>query len=250
MPLFKILSPVYYRGLSPSNGGEKKKSFLANFCPMVWCRFLTSQTFKDHYRTLELNPTATPAEIKEAYYRLSKIFHPDVYKKDKNSEKFKSISAAYEVLGDPEKKAQYDMQREVRTFTGNHPSASSSSAYRYPGNAEYHGGPRRNPTSSYAGSSQEDYDWVHQVSYQKTAPKAKQRKKQEAGYEYFWHFFWGTLVTWVTLTGFVFFSDNNQFGHVQNDLRTQYDRTQRLKELKSVDYGRRKGEEEEIKVDR
>jgi len=248
MPLFKILSPVYYRGLSPSNGAEKKSSFLANFCPMVWCRFLTTKIFDDHYRTLELKSTATPAEIKEAYYRLSKIFHPDVYKQDKNSDKFKSISAAYEVLGDPEKKAQYDMRRQVKSFSSNYSSSSPSSAYRYPGNAEYYGGPRRNPRT-YAEPSHEDYDWVHQVNYQqqKTAPK---NRKQEAGYEYFWHFFWGTLVTWVSLTGFVFFSDNNQFGAVQTDLRSELDRTSRIKELKNMDYKNAKEEPDERRTDR
>jgi len=242
MPLLKILSPAYYRGLGKQTNGTEK-SFLANFCPMVWCRLLTTRIYNDHYQTLELKSNASPAEIKEAYYRLSKIFHPDVYRDDANSEKFKSISAAYEVLSDPTKKAQYDVERQFPSRSTSH-GAGQYGTSRYPGNAEYRGGPRRNPTA-HSGSTQEEYDeWVHQTfgyraqnaqsSSASTSSKRSPRKR-EAGYTYFWHFFWGTLVTWVSLTGFVFFSDQNQFGSVQGDLRDELRVKARLKELKYSD---------------
>lgn len=64
---------------------------------------------KSLYETLGLNENATAAEIKKAYRTLAKKYHPDINKTPEAEEKFKEINAAYEVLGDEEKKAQYDM---------------------------------------------------------------------------------------------------------------------------------------------
>jgi len=63
---------------------------------------------KSLYETLEINESATQAEIKKAYRRLARKYHPDICKKPECEEKFKEINAAYEVLGNEEKKAQYD----------------------------------------------------------------------------------------------------------------------------------------------
>jgi len=64
---------------------------------------------KSLYETLGLNENAAEAEIKKAYRTLAKKYHPDINKTPEAEEKFKEINAAYEVLGDKEKKAQYDM---------------------------------------------------------------------------------------------------------------------------------------------
>ena len=65
---------------------------------------------KSLYETLNVSENATAAEIKKAYRTLAKKYHPDMNKdKDADAEKFKEINAAYEVLGDEQKKAQYDM---------------------------------------------------------------------------------------------------------------------------------------------
>jgi len=63
---------------------------------------------KSLYETLEISENATAAEIKKAYRALAKKYHPDMNKDPKAEEKFKEINAAYEVLGDEKKKAQYD----------------------------------------------------------------------------------------------------------------------------------------------
>jgi len=63
---------------------------------------------KSLYKTLEVSENATEAEIKKAYRKLARKYHPDVCKEASCEEKFKEINAAYEILGDPEKKAQYD----------------------------------------------------------------------------------------------------------------------------------------------
>jgi curved DNA-binding protein len=65
--------------------------------------------FKDYYSTLGVAKTATEKEIKQAYRKLARKFHPDVNPGDKSAEaKFKEINEAYEVLGDPDKRKKYD----------------------------------------------------------------------------------------------------------------------------------------------
>ena len=63
---------------------------------------------KSLYETLEVSENATPEEIKKAYRKLARKYHPDVNKDPKAEEKFKEINAAYEVLSDATKKQQYD----------------------------------------------------------------------------------------------------------------------------------------------
>ncbi|MBD3797773.1 MAG: DnaJ domain-containing protein [Campylobacterales bacterium] len=63
---------------------------------------------KSLYETLEISEKASEAEIKKAYRKLARQYHPDVNKSPEAEEKFKEINAAYEVLSDKEKKAQYD----------------------------------------------------------------------------------------------------------------------------------------------
>ncbi|MDR1990217.1 MAG: DnaJ domain-containing protein [Acidobacteriaceae bacterium] len=65
--------------------------------------------FKDYYATLGVSKTATDKELKQAYRKLARKFHPDVNAGDKSAEaKFKEINEAHEVLGDPEKRRKYD----------------------------------------------------------------------------------------------------------------------------------------------
>jgi curved DNA-binding protein len=63
---------------------------------------------KSLYDTLEISQNASESEIKKAYRKLARQYHPDVNKSPEAEEKFKEINAAYEVLSDKEKKAQYD----------------------------------------------------------------------------------------------------------------------------------------------
>ncbi len=65
--------------------------------------------FVDYYKTLGISKTATEADIKKAYRKLARKFHPDVNPSDKEShKKFQQINEANEVLSDPEKRKKYD----------------------------------------------------------------------------------------------------------------------------------------------
>jgi molecular chaperone DnaJ len=64
---------------------------------------------KDYYATLGVERTASQEEIKQAYRRLAREFHPDVRKDDPHAdERFKEINEAYYVLSDPDRRSQYD----------------------------------------------------------------------------------------------------------------------------------------------
>ena len=63
---------------------------------------------KDYYAVLGLKRTATADEIKRTYRKLARKFHPDVSKEANAEERFKSVSEAYEVLSDVDKRAAYD----------------------------------------------------------------------------------------------------------------------------------------------
>ena len=65
--------------------------------------------FIDYYKILELPKTATESDVKKAYRRLARKYHPDLSPNDKNAEKkFKEINEANEVLSQPENRAKYD----------------------------------------------------------------------------------------------------------------------------------------------
>ena len=69
----------------------------------------TATDFKDYYAVLGVSKTGTPEEIKRAYRKLARKYHPDLNSGDKDAEaKFKDLNEANEVLSDPEKRQKYD----------------------------------------------------------------------------------------------------------------------------------------------
>jgi len=70
----------------------------------------------DYYKTLGVSDKATEKELRRAYRKLAKEFHPDSH--PGSEERFKEISAAYDVLGDPEKRKEYDEVRRLGPLSG------------------------------------------------------------------------------------------------------------------------------------
>ena len=81
--------------------------------------------YKDYYTILGVNENANQKEIRQAYRKLARQYHPDVNPGDKAAEeKFKDINEANEVLSDPEKRKKYDEMRSYRQQYGQWPGAA------------------------------------------------------------------------------------------------------------------------------
>ena len=84
---------------------------------------------KNYYDVLELTPTADHTHIKAAYYRLSKLYHPDMSSVPGHKEKFAEIVEAYEVLGNRKSRKQYDRGSYVHSPTSNSRSDPEDELY-------------------------------------------------------------------------------------------------------------------------
>lgn len=90
--------------------------------------------YKDYYKIMGLAKTATKDEVKRAYKKLARKYHPDVSKEKDAEAKFKQLGEAYEVLKDPEKRAAYDQLGEHwKTGTGNTPPPNWDAGFEFSG---------------------------------------------------------------------------------------------------------------------
>ncbi len=80
----------------------------------------------DYYKVLGVDRKATQEDIKKAYRKLARQYHPDTNKDPGAEDRFKQISEAYDVLGDPDKRKKYDRGQSV--FAGGNPFGSGTQA--------------------------------------------------------------------------------------------------------------------------
>ena len=125
--------------------------------------------YKDYYKILEIDKKATPAEVKKAYRTLAKKNHPDKNLGDKKAEeRFKLVNEANEVLGDPEKRKQYDELGE-----------NWQQKQQQNQNQQYQ---RSNPNQGFGGNNQGDFsDFFEQFFSQQRGGNQQQNQSRKGG---------------------------------------------------------------------
>ena len=114
--------------------------------------------FRDYYKILGVERSATADQIKTAYRRLARKYHPDVSKEPDAEARFKEMQEAYEVLRDPEKRAAYDqLGSEWKSGQSFHPPPDWGSGFEFSGRpAGGRAGRRRAGATAGAGSHTEE----------------------------------------------------------------------------------------------
>jgi curved DNA-binding protein len=89
---------------------------------------------KDYYKIMGLSQNASEKDIKTAYRKLARKYHPDISKEPNAEERFKEMGEAYEVLRDPAKKAEYDNYLKNKQFHQQHQRGPQTHSHRPEGN--------------------------------------------------------------------------------------------------------------------
>jgi len=92
--------------------------------------------FKDYYKVMGVARDATEAQIKQAYRKLARKYHPDVSKEKDAEARFKEVGEAYEVLKSPEKRAAYDQLGQHRPGEDFRPPPNWDSGFEFSGSGQ------------------------------------------------------------------------------------------------------------------
>jgi curved DNA-binding protein len=113
--------------------------------------------FRDYYKILGVERAASADQIKTAYRRLARKYHPDVSKEPNAEARFKEMQEAYEVLRDPEKRAAYDqLGSEWKSGQSFHPPPDWGSGFEFSGRPAGAGRAGRRPAGA-GTASEEDF---------------------------------------------------------------------------------------------
>ena len=142
--------------------------------------------YKDYYKILGVDKTATPKDIKKAYRKLAAKYHPDKTQGDKAAEeKFKEINEAHEVLSDAEKREKYDTLGEnwqAYEQTGGDWRQHAQNQNRGGGNTYYHEG---DPSEFFGGQGDDgDFSSFFDMFFGGGAPGGFQGRSQRRSKSY------------------------------------------------------------------
>jgi curved DNA-binding protein len=132
-------------------------------------------TFVDYYQILGIQKKATPADIKSAYRKLARKFHPDLNPNDKDAKrKFQEINEANEVLSDPEKRKKYDQYGK-----------DWQHAEQFENSKQYQEQPSNHYEQKYSGSQQEgDFSDFFESMFGGSASFGRSRQSKFRGEDY------------------------------------------------------------------
>lgn len=117
--------------------------------------------YHNHYETLKVSPSATPEEIKQAYRRLVKLFHPDSNHELEDDREIIRINAAYEVLKDRQRRQNYDLQQRQSGRSDSDSASNDYSANRRAAGAQSSQHRQHRETARYA--DEHLHQWLTQV---------------------------------------------------------------------------------------
>lgn len=119
----EIVKSLHRRGILAQSAGAKPESSGEAEPDLEAARYLDEIREKNHYQILGLDPDVDQAEVRRAYFRLMRKYHPDRFMTEKNPESrehlkeiFRTLTRAYETLADPDSRSEYDLA--IPEFTG------------------------------------------------------------------------------------------------------------------------------------
>ena len=121
---------------------------------------------RDYYEVLGVSKDASEAEMKKAYRKLAKQYHPDINQEPGADEKFKEVTEAYEVLSDSQKKAQYDQFGHTDPNQGFGGGGADFGGFGDIFDMFFGGGGRRNPNAPRQGA---DLQYSMELTFEEAA---------------------------------------------------------------------------------